>query len=189
MLTLNIRNIVLMRPVNNMIEFKQIIGRGTRLFEDKFYFTVVYFVGASANFSDPEWDGDPIPEDEPDTKPGDDPEPDPEQINDPGEDPEPQEPKEKIVIKLAEGKELTIKSMFTSLFYFQGQPVTAEEFIKKLFNTITLPNILKSEEELRELWRSPITRSELLKKLKENGFTLIDLRSIQSLIEAEDSDI
>ena len=48
---LNIRNIVLMRPVNNMIEFKQIIGRGTRLFEDKFYFTVVDFVGASANFS------------------------------------------------------------------------------------------------------------------------------------------
>ncbi len=79
--------------------------------------------------------------------------------------------------------------MSTSLFYFQGQPVTAEEFIKKLFNTITLPNILKSEEELRELWRSPITRSELLKKLKENGFTLSDLRSIQSLIEAEDSDI
>ena len=127
---LNIRNIVLMRPVNNMIEFKQIIGRGTRLFEDKFYFTVVDFVGASANFSDPEWDGDPIPEDEPDTKPGDDPEPDPEQINDPGEDPEPQEPKEKIVIKLAEGKELTIKSMSTSLFTFKGQPVTAEEFIK-----------------------------------------------------------
>ena len=69
---------------------------------------------------------------------------------DPGEDPEPQEPKEKIVIKLAEGKELTIKSMSTSLFYFQGQPVTAEEFIEKLFNTITLPDILKSEEELRE---------------------------------------
>ena len=186
---LNIRNIVLMRPVNNMIEFKQIIGRGTRLFEDKFYFTVVDFVGASANFSDPEWDGDPIPEDETVTKPGDDREPDQGLIDDPGEDPEPLEPKEKIVIKLAEGKELTIKSMSTSLFYFQGQPVTAEEFIKKLFNTITLPNILKSEEELRELWRSPVTRNELLKKLKENGFTLSDLRSIQSLIEAEDSDI
>jgi type I site-specific restriction endonuclease len=54
-----------MRPVNNMIEFKQIIGRGTRLFEDKFYFTVVDFVGASANFADPEWDGEPIPEEPP----------------------------------------------------------------------------------------------------------------------------
>ncbi len=184
---LNIRNIVLMRPVNNMIEFKQIIGRGTRLFEDKFYFTIVDFVGASANFSDPEWDGEPIPEEPPEEKP--------EKPFEPGEEgggeepPVPKPPREKIVIKLAEGKELTIKSMSTSLFYFQGQPVTAEEFIKKLFNTITLPSILKSEEELRKLWSSPITRNELLKKLEDNGFTKQDLKSIQTLIEAEDSDI
>ncbi len=183
---LNIRNIVLMRPVNNMIEFKQIIGRGTRLFEDKFYFTIVDFVGASINFSDPEWDGEPIPEEPPKEKP--------EKPFDPGdgadeEEIPPKPPKEKIIIKLAEGKELTIKSMSTSLFYFQGQPVTAEEFIKKLFNTITLPSILKSEEELRKLWSSPITRKELLKKLEDNGFTNQDLKSIQTLIEAEDSDI
>ena len=184
---LNIRNIVLMRPVNNMIEFKQIIGRGTRLFEDKFYFTIVDFVGASANFSDPEWDGEPIPEEPPEEKL--------EKPFEPGEEtggeepPEPTPPRQKIIIKLAEGKELAIKSMSTSLFYFQGQPVTAEEFIKKLFNTITLPNILKSEEELRKLWSSPITRNELLKKLENNGFTKQDLKSIQSLIEAEDSDI
>ena len=184
---LNIRNIVLMRPVNNMIEFKQIIGRGTRLFEDKFYFTIVDFVGASANFSDPEWDGEPIPEEPPEEKPEKPFEPGEEGG---GEEPlEPKPPREKIVIKLAEGKELTIKSMSTSLFYFQGQPVTAEEFIKKLFNTITLPSILKSEEELRKLWSSPITRNELLKKLEDNGFTKQDLKSIQTLIEAEDSDI
>ncbi len=183
---LNIRNIVLMRPVNNMIEFKQIIGRGTRLFEDKFYFTIVDFVGASANFSDPDWDGEPMPEEPPKEKP--------EKPFDPGDGPgeeeiPPKPPKEKIIIKLAEGKELSIKSMSTSLFYFQGQPVTAEEFIKKLFNTITLPSILKSEDELRKLWSSPITRNELLKKLEDNGFTKQDLKSIQTLIEAEDSDI
>jgi len=184
---LNIRNIVLMRPVNNMIEFKQIIGRGTRLFEDKFYFTIVDFVGASVNFSDPEWDGEPIPEEPPEEKPKDPYEPGEEGGGE--EPPEPKPPREKIIIKLAEGKELTIKSMSTSLFYFQGQPVSAEEFIKKLFNTITLPNILKSEEELRKLWSSPITRNELLKKLEDNGFTKQDLKSIQTLIEAEDSDI
>ena len=184
---LNIRNIVLMRPVNNMIEFKQIIGRGTRLFEDKFYFTIVDFVGASANFSDPEWDGEPIPEEPPKEKP--------EKPFEPGEEvgsEEPQEPKpprEKIIIKLAEGKELSIKAMTTSTFWFQGSQVTAEVFIKKLFNTITLPSILKSEEELRKLWSSPITRNELLKKLEDNGFTKQDLKSIQSLIEADDSDI
>ena len=185
---LNIRNIILMRPVNNMIEFKQIIGRGTRLFEDKFYFTIVDFVGASANFSDPDWDGEPMPEEPPKEKPtiidGENPEnPGVEEVVDPPK------PKPKIIIKLAEGKELSIKSMSTSLFYFQGQPVTAEEFIKKLFNTITLPSILKSEEDLKKLWSSPITRNELLKKLEDNGFTKQDLKSIQTLIEAEDSDI
>ncbi len=53
----NIRNIVLMRPVRAMIEFKQIIGRGTRLFDGKDYFTVYDFVKAYEHFSDPEWDG------------------------------------------------------------------------------------------------------------------------------------
>ncbi|MBA2883182.1 superfamily II DNA or RNA helicase [Desulfosalsimonas propionicica] len=57
----NVRNIVLMRPVNSMIEFKQNIGRGTRLFEGKDYFTIYDFVKAYEHFSDPEWDGEPLP--------------------------------------------------------------------------------------------------------------------------------
>ena len=56
----NIRNIVLMRPINSMIEFKQIIGRGTRLFDGKEYFTIYDFVDAYQHFADPEWDGEPI---------------------------------------------------------------------------------------------------------------------------------
>src|SRR3989339_393535 len=56
----NIRNIVLMRPINSIIEFKQIIGRGTRLFDGKEYFTIYDFVKAHYHFSDPEWDGEPI---------------------------------------------------------------------------------------------------------------------------------
>ena len=55
----NIRNIVLMRPINSMIEFKQIIGRGTRLYDGKDYFTIYDFVKAHHHFSDPEWDGEP----------------------------------------------------------------------------------------------------------------------------------
>lgn len=46
----NVRNIVLMRPVNSMIEFKQIIGRGTRLFDGKDYFTIYDFVKAYEHF-------------------------------------------------------------------------------------------------------------------------------------------
>ena len=63
----NIRNIVLMRPINSMIEFKQIIGRGTRLYDGKDYFTIYDFVKAHHHFNDPEWDGEPL-EPEP-TKP------------------------------------------------------------------------------------------------------------------------
>ena len=86
-------------------------------------------------------------------------------------------------------EELAIKTMSTTLFYLQGQQVSAEEFIKKLFNTITLPAFFKSEEELREMWSSPITRNTLLKKLEDNGFAKQDLKSIQTLIEAENSDL
>jgi type I restriction enzyme R subunit len=68
----NVRNIVLMRPCNNMIEFKQIIGRGTRMYDGKSFFTVYDFVKAHHNFSDPEWDGEPLPRDEkPDEAPCD----------------------------------------------------------------------------------------------------------------------
>ena len=68
----NIRNIVLLRPVNNIIEFKQIVGRGTRLFDDKNFFTIYDFVNASERFKDPEWDGEPIEPVETDPRPIDD---------------------------------------------------------------------------------------------------------------------
>ena len=58
----NIRNIVLMRPINRIIEFKQIIGRGTRLYDGKDFFTVYDFVKAHHHFNDPEWDGEPLEE-------------------------------------------------------------------------------------------------------------------------------
>src|SRR6266446_323615 len=56
----NIRNIALMRPINSMIEFKQIIGRGTRPYDGKDYFTIYDFVKAHHHFNDPEWDGEPL---------------------------------------------------------------------------------------------------------------------------------
>src|SRR5690606_2789522 len=56
----NVRLIVLMRPVNSIIEFKQIIGRGTRLYDGKDYFTIHDFEGAYQHFLDPEWDGEPV---------------------------------------------------------------------------------------------------------------------------------
>ncbi len=56
------RLIVLDRDVNSMTEFKQIVGRGTRVHEDtkKFYFTLIDFRGATSHFADPDFDGEPV---------------------------------------------------------------------------------------------------------------------------------
>jgi type I restriction enzyme R subunit len=74
------RLIVLDRPVGSMTEFKQIVGRGTRVHEDtkKFYFTLMDFRGATDHFADPEFDGEPVQiyqpgEDDPITPPDDEP--------------------------------------------------------------------------------------------------------------------
>ena len=183
----NIRNIVLMRPINSIIEFKQIIGRGTRLYDGKDFFTIHDFVNASHNFYDPEWDGEPVePESQP--LPGDDP------IIDPGPGPvgpvEPPEKREKIIIKLADGKEREFQHMTSKMFYsVDGTPMSLSEFIESLFNTLEMPEVFKNEEELRLLWSVPSTRAKLLKQLEDAGFPTSELLSIQELIEAENSDL
>ena len=182
----NVRNIVLMRPVNNMIEFKQIIGRGTRVYEGKYYFTVIDFVNAYHMFNDPEWDGNPMePVISDDFNGG-------EGLNEGGDDgnddADSNRPK-KIKIKLSDGKVREIQAMSSTMFYLNGKPVSAEEFIKKLFNTLKLPEILGSEDDLRELWSNPITRSELISKLDKHGCTKDDLNKLRELINAENSDL
>ena len=201
----NIRNIVLMRPVNSMIEFKQIIGRGTRLFEGKDYFTIYDFVKAHQHFNDPEWDGEPL-----------DPEPCPtcghrpcecggiEQIcPDCGHQPCtcPQEPCEvcgmvrcvcerarKAKVKLADGKERSIQHMsMTTFWHPNGSPMSAQQFMEQLFGK--LPEFFKNETELREIWGDPKTRRKLLNGLSEKGFGPAQLAEMQKIIEAEKSDL
>jgi type I restriction enzyme R subunit len=176
---LNIRNIVLLRTINSMVEFKQIIGRGTRLFEDKEYFTVYDFVKAHHMFSDPEWDGDPVaPEPPGDPKPPPPPGPEPPSVERP----------EKIRIELAEGKVREFNFTMTTTFWGpNGDQLTVEQFLKNLFGE--LPSFYKNEADLRRIWSDPLTRSELLTKLGEQGFSLVDLGKIQELISATESDL
>lgn len=56
------RLIVLDRHVDSMTEFKQIVGRGTRVHDDtgKFYFTLMDFRGVTGHFADPDFDGEPV---------------------------------------------------------------------------------------------------------------------------------
>lgn len=197
----NIRNIVLMRPVNSMIEFKQIIGRGTRLFDGKEFFTLIDFVDAYHHFLDPEWDGEPIDQtttDEVEPKEpcsicGNNPctcEKPPKicpvcgQIPCECENP----PKTKLKIKLRDGKEREIQHMIqTSFWSADGKPISTEEFLNNLYGT--LPELFKDEKQLREIWANPQTRKALLDKLNDLGYGKEQLESIQKVINAENSDL
>ena len=182
----NIRNIVLMRPINSMIEFKQIIGRGTRLYDGKDYFTIYDFVKAHHHFSDPEWDGEPI-EPEPTPQPVDDKERTPKPTGE--QSPEDGEPKrKKIKVRLADGKERTIGDMmFTTFWHPDGKPMSAQQFMEMLFGK--LPEFFKDEAELRALWSVPDTRARLLQKLAEKDFGKDQLVEMQKVIDAEKSDL
>ena len=185
----NVRNIVLLRPVNSMIEFKQIIGRGTRLFEGKHFFTIVDFVNAYHLFNDAEWDGEPVePEDSVTGTKGSKGE-DGDSGGKGGDDGEDTPTKPKLRIKLSDGKVRELQSMSSTYFYVDGKPISAEEFLKRLFDTLKLPELLESEEKLRSLWANPMTRRELLKKLENAGCHKDDLEKLQELINAKDSDL
>jgi type I restriction enzyme R subunit len=200
---LNIRNVVLLRPVNSMIEFKQIIGRGTRLFEGKHYFTIIDFVNAYHLFNDADWDGDAVCEDcgnnpctcsKTERKPCQFCNQKPciceKEVGEGGGDEGDDEPKErKLKIKLSDGKTREIQSMRSTMFYVDGKPISAEEFLQRLFNTLKLPEIFGSEDSLRTLWANPITRKELLKKLEAEGCAKDDLVKLQEMIEAENCDL
>jgi type I restriction enzyme R subunit len=199
----NIRNIVLLRPINSMIEFKQIIGRGTRLYDGKDYFTIYDFVKAHHHFNDPEWDGEPI---------------EPEVCADCGKypcvcDSKPtppcptcgQKPCEcpcrdcgkhpcickKVTyakIKLADGKERTIQHIAATMFYSaDGKPLSAAQFLESLFGA--LPEMFKNEDELRAIWSDPATRKKLMDSLSDRGFGREPMAEMQKIIGAENSDL
>jgi type I restriction enzyme R subunit len=178
----NIRNIVLMRAINSMIEFKQIIGRGTRLYDGKDYFTIYDFVKAHHHFNDPEWDGEPLePEPKPEPKP-------PGPPREPRPTPEPVPRPQKIKVKLADGKARSIQHMMVTTFWHpDGTPMSAQQFMELLFGR--LPQFFKNEAELRALWSAPDTRSKLLLGLAEKGFGADQMAEMQRIINAEKSDL
>ena len=204
----NVRNIVLMRPVNNIVEFKQIMGRGTRLFDGKYYFTIIDFVGATKNFQDPEWDGDPFcpvcgnypctcnkkPKQDVCPKCGKNP------CECPPSPPKPcpvcghlpctcpgGQPKKKVVVKLSKLRELTLHTEWDERIQFGDELLTIEEYIKRLFGM--LPTFLDGEEDLRERWSQPESRQQLLNVLEESGFPEDKLEMTRRFLELEQCDM
>lgn len=203
----NVRNIVLIRPINQMIEFKQIVGRGTRLFDGKEFFTIYDFVDAYHHFLDPEWDGEPIEEvcskcgqlpcicekipPRPCPVCGERPcvcEKPPRICPICGQLPCECPRKTKVKIKLRDGKEREIQHMVKTMFYTgEGKPISVEEFLQNLYGE--LPKFFSSEEELRQIWSQPSTRKGLLASLAEAGYNLDDLVTLQKIINAEKSEL
>lgn len=190
---LNVRDIVLLRPINSMVEFKQIIGRGTRLYEGKNYFTIYDFVKAYEKFNDKNWDGEPVC-----LKCGNNPctcESKTHSYNKKNEDTnsslveEPEfEYKKPLEIRLSDGSRRNIQHIKTDMFWgADGKPVSTEEFIKSLFGK--LPEFFKDSSDLHKQWSHPDTRKALLDKLEEFGFGKDNLIKLRTLINADDSDL
>jgi type I restriction enzyme R subunit len=202
----NVRNIVLMRPVNNMVEFKQIMGRGTRLFDGKYYFTIYDFVGAFERFRDDGWDGPPpcprcgqfpcvcpppsVPK--PCSKCG----------KLPCECPKPKpEPcpvcgnlpctcgvgRSKVVVKLSATHALLLHTEWTEKVMYADKLITIEDYIRILFGR--LPEFFSSDDDLRKQWSQPETRQQLLDVLARSGFEEEKLETVRRVMNMENCDM
>lgn len=203
----NVRNIVLLRPVNNMVEFKQIIGRGTRLFDDKYYFTIYDFVGASRNFQDAEWDGDPFcpvcgnypctcnksktypksDEEDGDFSGTREPAPCPVCGHLPCTCDGGQRRRDKVTVRLSAVRTMELKTTWTEKFQYGDELISIEEFIQKLFGR--LPSFFNGPEDLRKQWEHPDTRQALLSRLEQEGFHEDKLQTIQRVMDRDDCDL
>lgn len=185
----NVRNIVLMKPVRNMIEFKQIVGRGTRMFDGKDYFTIYDFCKNYEMFEDPEWDGEPLePEEKPEPRPtveGEGSQASNDQEDSENDD---QDENRTLIIKLADGTARSIQHMTSTRFWgSDGKPISPAQFIEKLFGE--LPDLFQNEDQLRDLWGRPDTRKALMDGLNERGYGETELNEVSKLINAQNSDL
>ncbi len=185
----NVRNVVLTAPIRSMTEFKQIIGRGTRVYEGKDFFTIIDFVGATNLFYDDAWDG--LPEDVGTTTTvgaGEINEPKPPYVK-----PEPEpggtgtgESKEKVTIDIR-GRKLKVIDIETTYVGEDGIPLKTHEFLE--FLTGILDKFFHDETQLREIWSDPVKREELLGKLRSMQIDEVQLEELKTIFDANESDI
>lgn len=168
----NVRNIVLLANIGSMVEFKQIIGRGTRVYEGKDFFTILDFVGATKLFYDPKWDGEKIEElKEQDEK---------EKITKEHIKQTKEESKEKKSVTIhLKGTKLKVLDITTTYVGAQGKPLSTKEFLEFLIGK--LGEYYDDEAKLREIWSDQKNRERFLKALANDGVdedALKDLREI-----------
>ena len=181
------RLIVLDREVGSMTEFKQIVGRGTRVHEDtkKYYFTLIDFRGATGHFADPDFDGDPVQiyepgEDDPIAPPDDQSRPDfveDDTPNEPDEDetivdgqpdfpPPPGEPVRKIYV---DGVEARIIAERIEYLDENGKLVT--ETLRD-FTKAALKKRFASLDDFLKRWKSAERKQAIIDELAAEGLPL-----------------
>ena len=197
----NVRNVVLVSPIRSITEFKQIIGRGTRIFEGKDFFTIIDFVGATNLFYDKEWDDDRKTVDIEDITASDnidDADKTTDEIssnidnfgdNEVDLDVEEEDKKqtnEKVIIEI-KGKNLKVIDIETTYVGVDGIPLKTDEYLKLLVGI--LGEFYNDEQTLRDIWSNPTNRKELLTKLKEMDIDESQLNDLKVMFEAQNSDI
>jgi type I restriction enzyme R subunit len=191
------KNVVLARVVGSMTEFKQIIGRGTRVRDDygKLFFSILDYTGSATRlFADPEFDGDPalITEEEIGL--------DGESISvsyEPGEDEasiaadppgeyvsDEREPRRKYYV---DGGQVEIAAYLVHEFDSDGRQLRVVKFTDYAAEKVR--TLYPSAAQMRERWADPEGRSEIIARLEERGIDFGDLASASDQPEADPFDL
>ena len=179
--------IVLDQMINSMTEFKQIIGRGTRLREKegKTHFTVMDFRGVSRLFADPDWDG-PIEQDpdyDPNRHVGPKPPIDQPPGSDPDDDPPAMQPKPYVD---ANGCEVHIINKTVSIYDSNGKLLRQESIID--YTKTNIRGEYASLERFIAYWNAIQKKAELDSLLRERGIDLKALKEDQNMSDVDDFD-
>ncbi len=178
----NVRNIVLLANIGSIIEFKQIIGRGTRVYEGKDFFTIIDFVGATKLFYDPKWDGEQVKDEDKEDKSeiwG-------KQNKKESDKTKETESKKAITVHL-KGTKLKVLDINTSYLGSNSKPLSTKEFLEFLIGK--LAEYYDDEVKLREIWSKQETRLNFLKTLEKDGVDENALKDLGEIFDKKDCDI
>lgn len=182
-----VRNIVLFKPIGSIVDFKQIIGRGTRLYpdDDKLTFEIIDYSGATALFEDPAFDGPPeaIVEEEIDdegavVEPAEVAEPEPDY------DDREEEGARKLYIDDAE-VHVTAEG-----FYFpdpEGGRLRLVEYADYVSHAVR--RLFPHAADLRARWRSQDGRDEVIEALAARGIAFEEVAERTGLVDADPFDL
>lgn len=178
--------IVLDQMINSMTEFKQIIGRGTRLREKegKTHFTIMDFRGVSRLFADPEWDGEVEPDEgfDPNGKPRGTIQVDPPIYPDP---PVPSDPKYKPYVDV-NGCEVRVINKTVSVYDTNGKLLRQENIIDYTKTSIT--GEYASLEDFILRWNAEDRKEAISEEFRERGIDLLVLKHDQGMDDVDDFD-